>query len=181
MSKSKKRRNRIRRQTHIRRKDDRVFYPPRIDDYVFEFPDEEQNVSVCQLMDQGIPGLRRLTELLPEWENHDDYPVMALCVCEEMIDRISELIFMRSADETMRDAVAVILRLIELLPMMTESAKEIANEMGFRDRTELVRDASDEQIEMTVMHIYDLALTLAMAFVRGRDEGLPYEGSDDDE
>ena len=88
---------------------------------------------------------------------------------------------MRSADETMRDAVAVILRLIELLPMMTESAKEIANEMGFRDRTELVRDASDEQIEMTVMHIYDLALTLAMAFVRGRDEGIPYEGTDDDE
>lgn len=138
MSKSKHNRKKKRRNS--------IPYQPK-DDFIFRYPGQSDEVSVCELMDQGLEGIDELAAYMLNWLYKPDAPQMYRCVSQELYNRLTDLLYCRKKGESLRKAMEYVTTIMDMIPNYGNPTYTAALEFGYDNAYDMLAHARNDELE----------------------------------
>lgn len=146
-------------------------------DFIFRYPDQTDEVSVCELMDQGLEGVDELAAYMLNWLYKPDAPQMYKCVSQELYNRLTDLLYEREEGESLRTAMAYVTTIMDMIPNYGNPTYTAAVELGFDNAYDLLANAREDDLEeacefmvMDALYVFEKKAELFGITVEKRDD-----------
>lgn len=116
-------------------------------DFIFRYPGQTDEVSVCELMDQDLTGIDGLATYMLNWLYKPDAPQMYRCVSHEQYNRLTDLLFCRKKGESLRKAMEYVTTIMYMIPNYGNPTYTAALELGYDNAYDLLAHAPNDVLE----------------------------------
>lgn len=155
-------------------------------DFIFRYPGQSDEVSVCELMDQGLEGIDELAAYMLNWLYKPDAPQMYRCVSQELYNRLDDLLYERKEGETLRKAMEYVTTIMDMIPNYGNPTYTAALELGYDYAYDLLAHAPKDVLEeacqfmvMDALYVFEKKADLFGITVENRyvdeDEGEEFQ------
>ncbi len=144
MSRSKRNRKKKGKKTNMHRP---------VEDFVFRYPGQTDEISVCDLMDQGLEGINELAAYMLNWLYKPDAPQMYRCVSQELYNRLTDLLYDQKEGESLRTAMAYVTTIMDMIPNYGNPTYTAALEFGYDNAYDMLAHAREEELEEAIDYV----------------------------